>query len=208
MSREVAHALSPREAAILRLASEGHTDASIAHQLEISEGTVGTYWGRIRTKLGPYSRPELVAVAIRSELMKEIEELEAQRDRLKNELEQMTEEERLFEEILDAADEGVIVTSLEGQIEHANPYALKVFGYNKNEIVGVSLDILIPERFREIHRCHLADFSVNPGNRRMNEHSDTVGLTKDGRELTLYIAICAVRRHSDSLFTCFIRPAA
>src|SRR5579862_4728500 len=66
MSREVAHTLSPREAAIIRMASEGHTDSSIAHLLEISEGTVGTYWGRIRTKMGPYSRPELVAIAIRT----------------------------------------------------------------------------------------------------------------------------------------------
>ncbi len=41
-------ALSEREEQVLRLAMRGFTDTAIAHQLEISEATVGTYWGRVR----------------------------------------------------------------------------------------------------------------------------------------------------------------
>lgn len=206
MSREVAHSLSPREAAILQLASEGFTDSAIANRLQISEGTVGTYWGRIRTKLGPYSRPELVAHAVRTELMKEIHALEDQRNSLRDELEQTSADERLFEEILDASDEGVLVMSSLGEIRHANPAVLAIFGYEKPQVVGKHLADLMPERFRASHRAHFAQFGTNPSNRRMNEHSDTFGLTSQGAEVPLYITISAVHRDGESLMTCFIRP--
>ncbi len=53
--------LSVRERQVLELSAGGHTDVSIAQQLEISPKTIGTYWNRIRAKIGPYSRTELVA---------------------------------------------------------------------------------------------------------------------------------------------------
>ncbi|MFI5385056.1 MAG: LuxR C-terminal-related transcriptional regulator [Fimbriimonadales bacterium] len=206
MSREVAHTLSPREAAILTLASEGHTDAAIAQELGISEGTVGTYWGRIRTKLGPYSRPELVAIAVRSELTQEIEKLENQRNQLRRELEETTAEEHLLEEILDAADEGVLLFAASGRLMHANPVALSLFSYQKDQLAGLTLSDLIPERFRQIHLQHYREFSASPTNRRMNDHSDTWGFTRDGIEVPLYVYISAVCRDGETLMACFIRP--
>lgn len=206
MSREIARTLSPREAAILKLASEGFTDAAIAHNLDISEGTVGTYWGRIRTKLGPFSRPELVAIAIRSELSQQIEELEGQRDRLKSDLDRSMASGQLYEEILDAADEGVLLLEASGTIRHANPFALSMFGYSRDELTGRPLTDIIPERYRIVHTQHLRQFVANPTNRKMNEHSDSVGLMKSGEEISVYIVISAVRRDEELFLTCFIRP--
>ena len=48
---------------MLLLAAQGLTDQGIAHRLEISLATVGTYWGRIRIKIGPLSRTGLVETA-------------------------------------------------------------------------------------------------------------------------------------------------
>ena len=53
--------LSDRELAVITLASQGHTDDMIAHELGIERGTVNSYWVRIRGKLGHLSRTELVA---------------------------------------------------------------------------------------------------------------------------------------------------
>lgn len=53
--------LSHRESEVLELASLGHKDNSICHELGIAPGTLGTYWGRIRNKTELVSRPELVA---------------------------------------------------------------------------------------------------------------------------------------------------
>lgn len=52
--------LSPRERQVIHLAGEGKTDKEIARDLGIQPGTVGTLWARIRAKLGPCNRTELV----------------------------------------------------------------------------------------------------------------------------------------------------
>jgi len=205
MSREVARLLSPREAAILRLASEGYTDSQISHALEIAEGTTGTYWGRIRTKLGPYSRAELVAIAIRTELTTRIAELEDQRESLKRELEATAAAEFVYAGIVDAADDGVLVLSSNGFIEHANPCAAAIFGYRVDELIGRDLGRLLPKRFRVAHVGHVADFLSDPCNRRMNEHSDTVGLTKGRREIALYVSISVVTRPDGDKLVAWIR---
>src|SRR5690349_13076287 len=59
--------LSEREAEVLRLASEGHIDDSIAVKMGISVSTVRGYWLRIRSKLGAGSRSELVARYVREQ---------------------------------------------------------------------------------------------------------------------------------------------
>ena len=59
--------LSDRERAVLDLAVKGHKDRSISDKLGIAKGTVGTYWNRIRRKLGPMTRAEIAAVIGRAE---------------------------------------------------------------------------------------------------------------------------------------------
>jgi DNA-binding CsgD family transcriptional regulator len=67
--------LSARERQIVELAASGHTDAGIAHKLSISPPTVGTYWNRIRAKIGPYSRTEIVALTLMKESELELAKL-------------------------------------------------------------------------------------------------------------------------------------
>lgn len=57
--------LSDRERTVLLLASEGLTDKEIARNLGLSRRTIGTYWERMRVKLGPFPRTQLVAKFLR-----------------------------------------------------------------------------------------------------------------------------------------------
>lgn len=57
--------LSPRESEIVDLAIQGLTNDAIAHKLELSVGTVNTYWLRIRLKVGGYGRTDSVARVIK-----------------------------------------------------------------------------------------------------------------------------------------------
>jgi len=59
--------LSERERAVLDLAVRGYKDRAISAQLGIAKGTVGTYWNRIRRKVGPMTRAEIAAVIGRAE---------------------------------------------------------------------------------------------------------------------------------------------
>ncbi len=60
--------LSPREGALLAMASRGFLDKEIAVHLNVSENTLRTYWKRIRVKVGGGSRVELSAAFIRHQL--------------------------------------------------------------------------------------------------------------------------------------------
>jgi DNA-binding CsgD family transcriptional regulator len=59
------HPLSPREAQIVELAIQGLTNDGIAHALDLSVGTVNTYWLRIRLKVGGIGRTDTVAKVIK-----------------------------------------------------------------------------------------------------------------------------------------------
>ena len=59
--------LSERERAVLDLAVHGFKDRAISAKLGIAKGTVGTYWNRIRRKVGPMTRAEIAAVIGRAE---------------------------------------------------------------------------------------------------------------------------------------------
>lgn len=56
-----------------------------------------------------------------------------------------------FEDILDQAPDGVIFADPDGIIRLWNQGAQIIFGYASTEVLGKSLDIIIPERFRSAH---------------------------------------------------------
>ncbi|MCC6403305.1 MAG: helix-turn-helix transcriptional regulator [Fimbriimonadaceae bacterium] len=63
--------LSERESEIVGKAAEGYSDKQICAALSISQGTLGTYWARIRQKCGLRWRTEIVAVWVRDQMRQE-----------------------------------------------------------------------------------------------------------------------------------------
>ena len=62
------------------------------------------------------------------------------------------------EEILSCIADAVISTDVHGKILLLNPAAEKLFGYSAPEVLGTGIQILIPTRFRETHKRHVASF--------------------------------------------------
>jgi hypothetical protein len=54
-----------------------------------------------------------------------------------------------------------------GIIGHATPPLCLLFGWLPNELDGKPMEVLLPERFREMHRLHMASFFRNPKSRQM-----------------------------------------
>ncbi len=61
------------------------------------------------------------------------------------------EPEQLARLLLDQAPDAVIFAGRDGAIREWNPAAEKIFGYSTEEALGQSLDLIVPERFREAH---------------------------------------------------------
>jgi PAS domain S-box-containing protein len=197
--------LSPRELQLLQLAMAGNTDASIACQLDISEATVSTYWGRIRIKLGPHSRTELVAIYLREENAAMLEQLRRENERLG--LRVSEDGESLCHEIIECAPDAIIVVQEEGQIELVNEQAAVLFGYEKEEMIGKPISMLVPKRYRVVHKAHRERYLANPEKRRMGEHMTTVALRKDGTEFLIAASLNTVKSSGGRLVVCVVREA-
>jgi PAS domain S-box-containing protein len=87
------------------------------------------------------------------------------------------------------AAEGILIADERGIINRINPSAEKLFGYEANELVGKSLELLVPRRFAGSHSGHREKYNENPHARKMGQAIDLYGLRKDGSEIPVEISL-------------------
>ncbi len=196
--------LSPRESQLLKYAAEGLTDTAISLKLGISEATISTYWGRIRMKLGPYSRTELVATVLKEQNEKVLESLRAENERLTQRL-QMESGEGTYNSLLELAADAIFVVDQDGLIQNLNDFAAEMFGYSKKDLMGRPVTHLMPERYRGGHGMHRSNYLSAPTKRRMGEHRSTVALKKSGEEFMISASLSAIEVESGFHILCIIR---
>lgn len=200
--------LSVREQQLLTFASQGLTDTMIAHKLGISEATVGTYWGRVRIKLGPYSRTELVATMLKQEQEAAIEELKAESQRIVGQLQLQSSSgaKVSYHEVLYGAPDAMVIVSEDGIIDFVNEAAYELFGYTPGELNGVPMSKLIPHRFRDVHDIHRLEYLAEPKRRNMGSHIQTPALKRNGLEFPIRAALSFVPDTVGVFVICVIRP--
>jgi PAS domain S-box-containing protein len=199
--------LSPREQAIVDLAASGHTDVGIAHKLGISTPTVGTYWNRIRAKVGPYSRTEIVALLLTKDSERTIAELRAKYESLLSQMEQ--EQNRSpWKDLVANAPDAIILVDHTGTIREANREAEDLFGYGQGELQTLPLYTLVPEAHRTKHIEHVREYVRNPERKRMGNHVGTMALRRDGSEFLIAADLRGFEHAGETLIACVIRPVA
>jgi PAS domain S-box-containing protein len=87
------------------------------------------------------------------------------------------------------ASEGILIADERGKITRINPSAEKLFGYEPDELVGQSLEVLVPRRFSGSHQSHREKYNGNPHARKMGQGIDLFGLRKDGSEIAIEISL-------------------
>lgn len=98
--------------------------------------------------------------------------------------------EEKFEAIFQNASLGILVVNEEGKIILANAFLLKQFGYeDAEELVGKSLELLIPARYLEDHKQLRKYYAQNSETRPMGMGRDLFGIKKDGIEIALEISL-------------------
>jgi PAS domain S-box-containing protein len=89
----------------------------------------------------------------------------------------------IFEHILQVAADAIITIDEAQTIVLFNRGAEQIFGYEKHEVLGKSLGLLLPARFRDSHAEHVSDFGQSSETARLMGHRREVfGLRKDGTE--------------------------
>ena len=111
-----------------------------------------------------------------------------------------------FEGILEIAEDAIISTDSQHRIILFNQGAEKIFRYTQAEIVGSPLELLLPKRFRNIHRSHIEEFAQSPELTRTVEHRRVViGLRKGGSEFPAEASISKLNLNDEQVFTVFLR---
>lgn len=109
-----------------------------------------------------------------------------------------------FREIFQSMSEGIIMVHESGQIAVANPVAEKIFGYNKNEMAGLPVESLLPERYRHGHSMFRTNFNTHPEPRRMGAGRDLLALRKDGTEFPVEISLSYTTVKTELMVMVFI----
>lgn len=90
---------------------------------------------------------------------------------------------------VEAAPNGMVMTNSTGLITLVNSQIETLFGYSREELIGMPIDVLVPLRFRENHPKVRKSYSHNPISRTMGKGRDLFALHKDGREFPVEIGL-------------------
>ncbi|TYP74279.1 PAS domain-containing sensor histidine kinase [Aquimarina intermedia] len=86
----------------------------------------------------------------------------------------------VFTNLAEAVSEGIIVVNEQQTIVATNGSAEQLFGYLKDELIGKSLNILIPREYHHAHKGHFERFVEHSEKRQMGHGRDLHGVRKDG----------------------------
>lgn len=101
----------------------------------------------------------------------------------------MIQEIEMLDALFKHATEGIIVSGKDGKIVMVNPIAEKIFGYEKDELIGKTIEVLIPYRFTTKHIKHRENYEKSPHPRAMGIGVDLFAKRKDDVEFPVEISL-------------------
>jgi PAS domain S-box-containing protein len=96
---------------------------------------------------------------------------------------------RQRELLLEAAPNGILAVDSAGRIRIVNNQLARMFGYQRDELIGQLVEVLVPNRFRPNHPSLRAGFVAHPSTRPMGAGRDLYGCRKDGSEFPVEIGL-------------------
>jgi PAS domain S-box-containing protein len=118
---------------------------------------------------------------------------------------QCPELEAQFKAALYAAPDPMIISSEDGTILVVSSQFEDCFGYTRDEVVGLNILRLVPERFRRMHPQKMADFLKSPQLRRMGGGAELFAVRKDGSEFPVEISLSPLRTKKGTFIISCVR---
>jgi len=94
--------------------------------------------------------------------------------------------------MLEAAPDAMLAIDREGKIEVVNQQVERLFGYSREELLGLKIEVLIPARYANVHVGHRSKFFADPLTRPMGFGLELAGRRKDGSEFPVDISLSSV----------------
>ena len=115
---------------------------------------------------------------------------------------------RLFQSLLEAAPDAIVVVDAKGEIRLVNRQLEVLFGYTREELLGKSVDLLVPDRVRGIHPGHRSKYVADRRTRPMGARLDLSARRKDGTEFPVDISLSSVETSEGILVSAALRDVS
>ncbi|MFZ0286478.1 MAG: PAS domain S-box protein [Terriglobales bacterium] len=95
-------------------------------------------------------------------------------------------------DLLETLPDAMVAVDGEGTIVQVNTQTQELFGYDRDELIGQKIEMLVPERYRPDHHRHRQSFAKTPKTRRMGADLDLYGRRSDGSEFPVEVSLSPV----------------
>jgi PAS domain S-box-containing protein len=110
--------------------------------------------------------------------------------------------------MLELAPDAIVGIGRDGLIVLVNAQVDALFGYAREDLLGQSVEVLVPERFRDAHRFHRVGYFADPRTRPMGAELELFGRRRDGSEFPAEISLSSIETEDGTLAIAAIRDVS
>lgn len=110
-----------------------------------------------------------------------------------------------YQKAFDFLHDAVLIVDKHMNMRYANPSTERVFGYSMAALIGSSIEMLVPDAFREAHRRHTDLYLQAPKAREMRNCNRLLARKSDGSEFPVSISLNKLDGEQESLFCAVVR---
>jgi PAS domain S-box-containing protein len=107
--------------------------------------------------------------------------------------------------LLEAAPDAMVIVNADGRIVLVNAQAERAFGFRREELIGRTVEALVPERYGAVHTRHRLTYVSRAHPRPMGQGLDLFGRRKDGSEFPVEISLSPLQTDDGLLIVSAIR---
>ncbi|OBH60282.1 diguanylate cyclase [Mycobacterium sp. E2479] len=113
--------------------------------------------------------------------------------------------ETMFHALLESAPDAMVIVGPDGRIMLANARTDQMFGYQREDLLGREIEMLIPPRLRDAHQRHRAGFFDKPAARRMGAGLQLWGQRRDGTAFPVDVSLSPLQTEQGVMVSAAIR---
>ena len=167
----------PDEKKLIRMDKQIESKGFYSEEIECKTKKSSLFWGFMRCSSFSVGGEEFHLL--------QIEKI----DRARAAEESLLKAKQRFGALMDYASLGVVIINSERQIVLINSFALQLFGYQRKELKGENIEILIPQRFHKVYTLHHDRFYKDPKTGPIGEGMTLFARKKDGTEFPVEISL-------------------
>lgn len=125
--------------------------------------------------------------------------------RIRKEMANRELNETRFRALLDSAPDATIITDEKGLIRMVNLQAEKLFGYNREEMTGRPVEMLVPASLRDVHTHHRNEYIKSPQVRTMGSGIELFAIKRNGSSFPVEISLSPIQTDEGKRISASVR---